>query len=143
MRVMPAGVGSCTRAGDDGDVSAGFARRCGDGKAHFARAAVGEVADRIETLARRPCRDQYVEAGQQPGIGRRLEQTLGELYRLPHAALAHLAAGLIAGGGSEDADAARNHDVHIGLGGLVGPHHPIHRRRECDGRFGGETQGGQ
>ncbi len=61
----------------------------------------------------------------------------------PHASVADFAAGLIARSGTQEADAAGNQRLHIGLSGLVGPHDPIHRRRKHDGRFRGEAQGGQ
>jgi hypothetical protein len=60
-------------------VRAGFARRGRDGEAHLARAAIGEVAHRIEPLAGRARGDQDVEAGEQAGVRRRLEQLSASL----------------------------------------------------------------
>jgi hypothetical protein len=77
------------------------------------------------------------------GVHRRVQHTLGQLGRFPHASLAEFSAGLAAGAGSENAHAARNQSLHIGLGRLVGPHDPVHGGREHNGRFGGQTQGGE
>ena len=140
---MPAGVGELHRSGDQRDVSTRLARCGGDGEAHFPGAAVGQVAHRIQPFARRPRGDQYVDPGQQARVGRRLQEGAREHVGLPHAADADLAAGLIAGRGPQNADAARFQDADIGLGRLVGPHHAVHRRSEHDRRLGGDTERGQ
>ena len=85
---------------------AGFARRRRHGEAHFARTAIGQIAHRIEPLARRARSDQDVESGEDALVRRRLEQTLGESDRLPHAPRSGFAASLIAFARPQDAHAA-------------------------------------
>ena len=140
MRVTPAGVGKLHRSRHQRHVRARLARRGGHRKAHFSRTAIGQIAHRIQAFARRSGRDQYVETGQQAGIQGRLEQGLGQLGRLPHAPRADFTAGLTARTRTEDTHSARNQGVDVRLRGLVRPHDAIHRRREHDGRLGGEAQ---
>ena len=140
MRVMPAGVGRSHGSGHQRHVGAGLARRRGHREAHLSRAAVGQIAHRIERLAGRAGGDQHIETGQQARVRRRFEEARRELVRFPHAALADLATGLVAGGGSEHAHAAGHQGVDVRLGRLVGPHDPVHGRRQHDRRLGGEAQ---
>ena len=121
---------------------AGFAGRRRHRKSHFPGAAVRQVANGIEPFARRAGGDQHVDPGQQTGIRRGLEQ-LFRLHGFPHAALADLPAGLGAGARPQDAHAPRDQRLHIGLGGLVRPHDPVHGGCEGDGSLGGDAHRGQ
>ena len=89
---------------------------------------VGEIAHRIDRLARRAAGDEGTLAGEAL-IGREEPCDRGEdLGRLGHAAKPDLAAGQLAGAGADAQDAARGEGREVGLGCRVGPHLRVHRR---------------
>ncbi len=63
------------------------------------------------------------------------------MLRLQHPPRAGFAAGLIAEPGTENRDTACSELRDIGAGRGIRPHHTVHRRRNVDRRFRGETQG--
>eukprot|EP01132_Coremiostelium_polycephalum_P020831 gene20832-biopygen11637 len=103
---------------------------------------VGDVAHRVDVFLGRAGGDQHVLAGQ----GQVLEAVggaVGQVGGFEHAAHAHVAAGLAAGGRAENLEAAALQELGVGLGGRVAPHGLVHGRGDRDGGVGGQYQGGQ
>jgi hypothetical protein len=117
----------------------------GNGKALAARRAVGEIAHRVDGLARRPGRHQHLAAGQRP-----VSVTCGEvaldcaedLGGLGHAAGAVFAARHVAVIGAHDGDAVLPQRGQVALRRRMLPHAHVHRRRHEHGRVGGQQRRG-
>ena len=139
MRVTPAGVASAVGPLTSVTVGARLGRRLREREAHLARARVGDAAHRVDRLERRAGGEQHALARQHLRLRPRDDR--GEdLLRLQHAAVAGLAAGLVAGAGPEDDDAVGDELRDVALGGRVGPHLPVHRRRDEQRAFAREAQ---
>ncbi|MNM88747.1 hypothetical protein D3C81_1009700 [compost metagenome] len=130
------------RAGDQGYLGAGFDSRFGQGEAHFPRAVVGDVAHRVDVFLGRASSDQHVLAGQRLAL-ECLGGAPGQVSGFEHAAQAHVATGLAAGGRAEHLDITALQQLQVGLGGRVAPHRLVHRRGHGHSGVGSQYQGGQ
>ena len=131
--------------GDQGDLGAAPGGGGGEGDAHPAAGAVADEADRVDRLAGAAGGDQDAQAvpgalaGRQPRLDPR-QQPLG----VGQAAAAELAArGELALLGLDHLDPALAQGRQVGLGGGVGVHAVVHRRRDQARRRAGEEGGGQ
>jgi hypothetical protein len=122
------------------DLGAALARGLRNRIAHLSGTAVADEAHRIDALARRTGGDQHLAAEQWTICGQDAERGRGDVVRFHHAAFAGLAAGLAAAVRTEHVHAARAQLRDVGLGRGVGPHLPVHRRRDRHRRRARKTQ---
>ena len=130
------------RAGHQRHSRTGLGGRLGQSEAHLAGAVVGDVANRVDVFLGWTCSDQQVLARQQTGR-EAVRGGLGEFVGLEHAAHADVAAGLAAGTGAEQTNAAFEQQFAIGLCGGVGPHGLVHGWCQGDRGIGRQHHGGQ
>ena len=135
----PGRRGQGHRPGDQLHPRAQCGQRLRQGEAHFSGRAVAEHPHRIDRFPGGAGVDRHPHAGQRPGRQAAL-QLFADLQRLTHAPSADFTAGLVAGLGADQLDSALLQGGDIGLGGRVGPHQAVHRRRHENRLVAGQTQ---
>ena len=99
--------------------------RTGDGKSHLAAGQVGDATHGVNGLIGGASAHQHVLACQHLGL-EKSHQLGQQFFGLQHAAVAHLAAGLVALPHIQHVDAVGLELRHIALRGGVGPHFAVH-----------------
>ena len=100
-------------------------RGLGNGKTHLAAGEVGDATHGVDGLVGGPCTDKHMVTRQHLGLKKR--HHLGQQFvGFEHAAIAHLAAGLIALAHGQHVNAIGLQLRHVALGGGVGPHFAVH-----------------
>ena len=118
----------------------GFTRRLRNRKSHLSRAAIADEAHRVDPFTSRSSRNQHAPPLQRTTTYQQHTGAINQLEWLQHATGANLATRLVSLAGSQHLNIALLQSRHIGACCRIGPHHPIHCRRNRDWRFGCETQ---
>ena len=129
-------------AGDQRDLGARIGSGFGDGVALLAGTVVGQEAHRVEGLPRGARGHEHVAAGKMRERERRLHG-IQQSFRFRHASRPHVAAGLFALVGADQAFAVGGEGGGIALCGGVAPHRLVHGRRQQNRRIAGQAQGGE
>ncbi len=138
------GSGQVGHAANEHHFSASIAGGCRDGVAHAPGAAVADKAHWVERFTGGSGGNDHALAVERLCLrSKDCVELSTKLHRLQHASYPDFTAGLLAGGWAENARPALDECLHIGLGGGVRPHDPIHGRSEQQWCFAGQTKRAQ